>query len=503
MSRQTLLLINPRITARRNARFPLSLLTLAGEFAADYRCIIIDGNVDGDPAGAVRAALAAGEVAAACISVMGGPQVATAIALSKIVRAASPATPIVWGGYFPTLYPAAALNAGYVDYLVRGPGEQALRGLLAAGDSPAAGVLAGIDGLSWKRAGVPAHNRQRRLSGAQPARRLPYELLADPRRYRAGTFLGQATVAHQAALGCRFRCSFCGVAAMFRGATVLPPAAVLERDLRWLRAALGADSVQFYDHNFFEREADMLPLLEVLARIAMPWWCYARADALLQLSPAAWRLVEQSRLRMAYIGAESPSDALLHDIRKGTTAAQTIEVAKLCRSHGVVPEFSFMVAPPVDPEGETERTFEFIRQVKRANPDAEIIVYVYTPVPADAAEGGVKPARQGGALLDLHGEPVIFPRTPEQWTEQRWVDYACHADAPWLSAALRQRIRDFVTVLRCRFPTAQDQRTSTLAKGTLRALADWRYRFRRYGKPWELTLAQQAIRLADPRATGI
>ena len=41
-----------------------------------------------------------------------------------------------------------------------------------------------------------------------------------------------------------------------------------------------------------------------------------------------------------------------------------------------------MVAPPEDPEGETERTFDFIRQVKRVNPQAEIIVYVYTPLPA-------------------------------------------------------------------------------------------------------------------------
>ena len=41
-----------------------------------------------------------------------------------------------------------------------------------------------------------------------------------------------------------------------------------------------------------------------------------------------------------------------------------------------------MVAPPEDPDGETERTFDFIRKIKRVNPDAEIIVYVYTPLPA-------------------------------------------------------------------------------------------------------------------------
>ena len=57
---------------------------------------------------------------------------------------------------------------------------------------------------------------------------------------------------------------------------------------------------------------------------------------------------------MAYIGAESPSDWLLHDIRKGTRIDQTLAVVEKCRSNGVIPELSFMLAPPQDPEGETE-----------------------------------------------------------------------------------------------------------------------------------------------------
>ena len=85
-----------------------------------------------------------------------------------------------------------------------------------------------------------------------------------------------------------------------------------------MRERLGVDGIQFYDHNFFDREVDMVPLLEVMAKFEMPWWCFARSDALANLSERSWALVRKSRLRMAYIGAESPSDWLLHDIRKGT-----------------------------------------------------------------------------------------------------------------------------------------------------------------------------------------
>ena len=103
----------------------------------------------------------------------------------------------------------------------------------------------------------------------------------------------------------------------------------------------------------------------------------------------------------------------------------------------------------------------------------------------------------------IHGAPVQFPKTPEEWTEPRWVAYACHADAPWLSDRLRRRIRDFVTVLRCRYPTVQDTRSPGWAKAALRGLASWRYALRRYDKPWELTASQSLIGLLDPRATSL
>jgi anaerobic magnesium-protoporphyrin IX monomethyl ester cyclase len=83
------------------------------------------------------------------------------------------------------------------------------------------------------------------------------------------------------------------------------------------------------------------------------------------------------------------------------------------------------------------------------------------------------------------------------------VDYACHADAPWVSERLRKRIRNFVTVLGCRFPTVQDVRAASWTKSTLSALASWRYRFRRYDGPWELDFSKRLAKLADPRVTGI
>ncbi|MDY1548468.1 B12-binding domain-containing radical SAM protein [Luteibacter sahnii] len=497
------LLVNPTITSRSSARFPLSLLHLAAALDRHGRSTVVDGNVDRDVVDATLRALDVDRFDAVGISVMGGPQMAPAIAVSRAVRERHPGLPIVWGGYFPTLYTDTALGASYVDYAIRGQGEETLPELLAALARPDRDVSR-IAGLSWKDTdGHLVHNPNRRFTMDDPGVVLPYDKLGDPRRYLARTFLGERTVAHQAAIGCRFRCTFCGVAAMFGGTTRLPAVARLDRDLTYLKHHLGADSIQYVDHNFFDREEEMIPLLEVMARHELPWWCYARSDALLKLQESTWKQVRKSRLRMAYIGAESPSGAMLKEIRKGTRPDQTLEVAELCRRHGVIPELSFMVAPPENTEEETAQTFEFIRELKKINPAAEIIVYVYTPLPETSRHEKDRGKRPSTPLRDRHGQPVVFPTTPEAWTEKRWVDYACHADAPWVSDDLRRRIRDFVTVLRCRYPTVQDMRSPAWAKRGLSAMASWRYRRRRYDTPWELNLANRLVRLRLPQASGL
>ena len=130
MKMANILLINPRIISDSKARFPLSLLTLAASFEGRHSVRIVDGNKEPDGVGAVLRALGEQRFDAVGVTVMGGPQVRTAIAVSQAVRTASPRTPIIWGGYFPTLYRDAALNAPYVDYLVRGQGETPLSSLL-------------------------------------------------------------------------------------------------------------------------------------------------------------------------------------------------------------------------------------------------------------------------------------------------------------------------------------------------------------------------------------
>lgn len=489
------ILVNPKMCSPRSVRLPLSLLALGAVLEGRYEYRIVDGNVDPDPVGTILGLLAEGPCALLGVTVMPGPQVAPAIAISSAVRAAHPEVPIAWGGYFPTLYPDAAVNAPYVDFVVRGQGEDALLELLD-GRSPSE-----IQGLTWKDGSSIVHNPERHFRPPDEYPPYPYERVGDVDTYLRPSFLGRRTAVHQAAIGCRYRCTFCGVVSMFNGLTRLQGEARLEAALSELRG-FGADSVQLYDHNFFDREETSLPALEVMARSGLRFWCYARTDTLAGFSASTWDLIRRSGLSMVYVGAEAASDEVLKRMKKGTSVEHTFEMVRRCRENGVIPELSFVLGGPEDPEGEVEKTLLFVREVKKIHPAAEVILYFYSPTPQR------DPARvQSGdrlPVLKRYGpEGPELPTTPEEWTEPQWISYVCHQDAPWLTPKIRQRVQGFARVLACRYPTAQDWSTPAWGKAALRSLASWRWAAGRWENPWELDLARKVIPLREPQRESL
>lgn len=516
MSAGAVLLVNPRVASPRGLRLPLSLLSLAAVLEGRRPYAIVDGNVDPRASRTALGILSRERVDLVAVSVMPGPQVAPAIAITRAIRDAHPGIPVVWGGYFPTLYPDAAMAAPYVDYLVRGQGEDTLLELLdrlpdagppafPASARDTSGLRA-IAGLSFRDGSGVVHNDNRQFRSPDDYPEHPVERVGDVGRYLRPSFMGRRTTAHQAATGCRFVCSFCGVVSFYGGVTKLPAPARAIAALTHQRERHGADSVQFYDNNFFDKEPSSVAMLEALARLQMPWWCFARADTMMKLSAKSWRLMQQSQLRMAYIGAEAADDEANARMRKGGTKVHHIvEVAERCRAHGIIPELSFILGGPDDPESDVERTLAFVRTLKERCPESEIIFYYYSPTP----QRDPRSVKRDAALpllpvLSTYGAGgPTMPTTPEEWAEPRWVSWVSHLDAPWITPKVRRRVADFSRVLACRFPTVQDYHTPAWGKRMLASLARWRYSTRSYALPVELRVAQSLVRLRVPQAESI
>ena len=124
------------------------------------------------------------------------------------------------------------------------------------------------------------HNRDRAFRSPNDHGPFPYEraVMSSATCGRASWAPAPASIKRPSVAA--YRCEFCGVVSMFNGTTRLQTADRLLEACTTLRSRYGATAMQFYDNNFFDTEQSSIPLLEALAKVKMPWWCYARADTL-------------------------------------------------------------------------------------------------------------------------------------------------------------------------------------------------------------------------------
>ena len=128
-----IILFHPRSTRPKNRRLPLSVLYLAAVLEGREEYEIVDGNADPDPWATIDALMRSRPRGTARRLRDARPAVAAApLPCAAPFREKYPRVPIVWGGYFASLYTEAALNARYVDFVVKGQGEDTLLELIDA-----------------------------------------------------------------------------------------------------------------------------------------------------------------------------------------------------------------------------------------------------------------------------------------------------------------------------------------------------------------------------------
>jgi hypothetical protein len=311
--------------------------------------------------------------------------------------------------------------------------------------------------------------------------------------YLIPTVLGRRCVVYQASIGCPYSCSFCAVISVFGSREKVRQPARTAAHLEYLVRQHGMDGLHFYDNNFFVREDHALELCERITPLGLSWWCEARIDAMLRFSDRTWRTLRRAGLKMVFFGAESGDDAVLRRMDKRLTSAQTLEIARRTREHGITPEFSFMLGDRDEPELALERTLALIRQLKLANPAMELITYYYTPTPQPRI-------RTYGNVDALAGTPDDL----EGWTRPEWVDWMTHENPqlPWLTSQLRARLDDFRLVFTSRYPSLHDVRTARWRKALARLLAVRRWRTGNFANPRMLRTIRRWPSAVDAQAYG-
>jgi anaerobic magnesium-protoporphyrin IX monomethyl ester cyclase len=163
------------------------------------------------------------------------------------------------------------------------------------------------------------------------------------------------------------------------------------------------------------------------------------------------------------------------------------------RAYGVVPEFSFVLGAPPDPNRDVDDTFAFIRRLKRMNPATEIVLYTYTPVPLD---GQLYTAAQRAGFA--------FPDTLDDWASPAWQQLSMRRGdgIPWIDGAVRTRVRNFERVINAFYPTTTDPRLTGWRRLMLKAASAWRYKLEWYRAPYELRVLHRLVHYQRPETTG-
>ncbi|RYY97346.1 MAG: B12-binding domain-containing radical SAM protein, partial [Chitinophagaceae bacterium] len=407
----------------------------------------------------------------------------------------------IWGGYFASNQPRVVLESGFVDYVVNGPGDRAFPMLLGALEcgSP----LAAIPNLIYREGDALVKTKKDELYDQDALPPLPYERLNTfypLRQYLGKSCLGTRTIAYHSSMGCPFKCAFCAVVPIYNARWSGKSAAAIFKDIRYLKEQYGGNAIEFHDNNFFVSEKRTVEFAKLIAPEGMTWWGEGRIDTINKYSDESLALMRASGCKMIFFGAETGNDEVLKKMDKGGTqsAAQIKAFAARMARFDIIPEYSFVLGTPAETPEKVMRQIDgdiaFIREIKSINPATEIVIYVYSPVPAE-----------GTALYEQVLESGFrFPQTLEDWISPAWDHFDLRKNplTPWLTPQMIDKIRDFETVLNGYFPTVSDIRMSPLKRRVIRTVSSLRYKTGLYKMPYEVKALQRLWRYRQPEIEG-
>jgi len=414
-------LVFPRLKRESNAWAPLPLQAIAAPLIADgFDVELVDGRTIHPHL--PRILTAARDSLYVGLSVMTGWQIRDAVAISRAVKEAFPEIPVVWGGYHASMLPEQTLQESYVDYVIRGQGQLAATELARRLKDGKA--VDGISGLCYQVNGKPVITEYPKLVEIGQFPSTPYDII-DIEKYMVPD-LGTRTMKYFSSQGCPFGCGFCAETSMYgRGWVGFPPERVVD-DLENLARNYGVNAIDFADTNFFVSKKRVRAICEGMIErgLDLKWAADVRTKQFIEFPSELRQLVYDAGCRRLLLGAESGSQQALEHIGKQTTVDDTLHVARICDSLGIIARFTTMFGFPGEPEKDIEATLRMIEGIKAINEDFEVHGFFFAPYP-------------GAPMYD---EAVRLGFRPPD-TLEGWIDFdLTELHTPWVDPVYKEKV---------------------------------------------------------------
>ena len=496
-----ILLFNPK-SANAKYRIPNSILNIAASVEGKYDWAIVDGNCEADPVKKIESYLSTGEYKYLGFSVMPGPQLRQAIIAAKFIKENFPYTKMIWGGYFPSNQPEAVLCSRYVDFIINGPGDHAFPALIDALENGTPFEF--IRNLIYQATdGQIIKTAKEDLIDQDKLPPLPYDKLNrfyNLSKFLGKTYLGEKTMAYHSSIGCPFTCSFCAVVPIYEARWKAKSAQLVYKDVKYIKDNWGATAIEFHDNNFFVSEKRAVEFSNLIKPEKMTWWGMARIDTMSKFKDSSLAAIRDSGCKCIFFGAESGNNAILEQMDKGgtQTGEQIIEFAERLKKFDITPEYSFVLGTPAPTREQVQAQIDFeinfIKKVKAVNPNTEIVIYTYSPVPTEGSE----------LFKQVLASGFKFPQTLEDWISPAWENFDLRKNplTPWLTPEMIDKIRNFETVLNGVYPTVTDIKLNDMKRKLIKAVAGVRYKINLYSYPYEIKLLQRLWKYRQPEIQG-
>ena len=339
------------------------------------------------------------------ISALTGNEIADGINFAKIVREKTPA-PIVWGGWHVSMLPEESIANEHVDIVSIGAGQNTIVDL--ANCIISCGNLKDVRGIYYKENGKIIKTEER-CGEALCNVSLPAFDMLDLEYYRKesmsirhGTTIDGVDITghlyYVSSFGCPNKCSYCCNSNMFKNKMLFYDFYSVADQIEGLVKYCGFNSIGFMDANFFANVFRVRAFCdEIIKRnIKFVWDAQMYVSDILRYEKCnILGLLRKAGCFRVNVGVESGSQDILDYIKKGITADEIIESAKILKKHGFCAAYNLLFGlPMVEEQKHIYETFDLAKELKKINPDFSLPFSFYVPFPGtsmytDAVQKGL------------------------------------------------------------------------------------------------------------------
>lgn len=359
------------------------------------------------------------------VSCMTGDPILNGLKFSKIVKSINAKIPICWGGYHATIDYVNTIKNKYIDFVIRGQGEETIIELLSAINNNF--DLSKIPGLVYKKNHHIIFNKNKEI---QPIDKYPffdYNLYFD--RYSNSA---DANIIYCSSRGCPFECTFCSVSNFYKKKYLFYSDKRFLSDIDTIVKKYHPQSIFFWDDNFFVNinRVNLFMRHYIKKKYKFKWSAFSRCNTFSKDNSTLMNLLKKTHCTRILFGAESGSPRVLNFIKKNIEIDDIVNSCKVLLKYKIDPDYTFITGFPTETISDLMMTISLIRKINNINPKSGVRLFSFCPTP------GIP------ILTDCFKVGFKLPKKIEKWSKYEYHSFI----APWVSKKHQNLIKILVWI---------------------------------------------------------